>query len=113
MVSISTLVRSVKGESEIDIEHQLETSVDGRAVLIHSKRVVPGRGTFFHEPVLDLTPHTTSRDNENDPAEPLGHNLRLRITDFSLFPKLKLQRWKLIEDLPKRPKVQHVKPNGG
>ncbi|QDT11018.1 hypothetical protein [Planctomycetes bacterium K23_9] len=92
----TAFVRNIHGESNLYIEHQLETSNNEKRYLCTLS------GTFskeciHYEPVIGLTQPAVLSDTEARLPMTLGHNLRLRITDFSMFPQLKLQRWQMIE----------------
>ena len=54
MLSAWTIVRSLNDDSEIYIEHKLETSVDEKRYLCTLKGTLPAKSIYF-EPVLDLT----------------------------------------------------------
>ncbi|TWT78640.1 hypothetical protein CA13_00360 [Planctomycetes bacterium CA13] len=98
VLSMYTIVRSVEDDSTISIEHQRESVIDGKRYLCTMTGTFPANA-IHHEPVLDLSPSATPTDSFDNTTKVLGHNLRLRITDFSVFPKLKLQRWQLVEEL--------------
>ena len=97
-ISTFTIVRRLDDDSEIYIEHELETVVNEKCYLCTLKGTLPSKA-IFHEPVLDLTPTTASPNAGTGSNRTIGHNKRIGISDFSAYPKLKLQRWLLVDEL--------------
>ena len=98
VLSVHTVLRHVDRESGIAIEHQYETVVNGDRYLCMLSGTVPS-SAIERVPVPDLRPEANLTNPTGGVPSPLGYMTRLCISDFPVFPMIKLQRWKLVSEL--------------